>query len=165
MDKQLATYRFVIPGHPRPKVAPLSAFAPSVKKFPFTVESRQHAQSLIRVYSPPEYQQYLKLVKSIAKRYIPQPMHCCRMSILYYMRVNKGNGLPAGDKQDISNTYGAISDGLEGVAFRKDWSIFTLGESDYKLIRYDEEERVEVMLEERKVEDYYTFTPEAGLFD
>lgn len=131
-------YKFKIPGHPRSKPRPS-----------ITVRN-----GIGVAYYPKWYKEYQAHVKAYSEYVITEPMHCVKMSIRVHLHLNKSNGQIPLNKGDMEGYFGAIADALEGIAYEKDWSIFTIGESDYRFIPHDQEEFVEVTIEEVNWQDY-----------
>lgn len=134
-----------------------------MKQYMFTVSGRPVSKARPRVvnhggksiaFMPKEYVKYKQHVANVARVVIPEPMRCCKMGITACLNLNKSDNQPSGRKPDLEGIFGAIADGIEGIAYCKDWSVFGFMDSDYYFEPYGSPECVVVWIQECAIEDF-----------
>jgi Holliday junction resolvase RusA-like endonuclease len=136
--KNTRAYQFIVEGTPVPKARPRVV----------NIKGRSVA------FMPKPYMKYRQRVADVARLTIPEPMECVMLSVIAYLSLNKSDGKISRRKPDLEGIFGSIADALEGIAYEKDWSVFTIGECNYRFIPAGEPESVLVYIEERDINDY-----------
>lgn len=143
-------YEFTVPGvmpKKRPRHVPRRGL-----KFPLLIHGYKHLIGLWHTYMEKDYKLYKKVVAQCAMSTGVNVLDYCKVDCVFNIPLNKNGTIPL-RKADRDNAYGAILDGLEGVAYTNDGNTFD-GTIKYFFIPNGQSPFVSVIITEVDPLDY-----------